>query len=103
MGNAETREGERLPSGRTPPSLSEGRIAFARRGEQESIDVLNLQTGSLRTIAIFTGSERLERIALVKSVVAWAEQGYAYQSETYYNYTSSGARVESYSCVGLFT
>jgi hypothetical protein len=60
-------------------SLSEGRIAYATRREGETnIDLLNLATGETRTIVTFSGAARVDGFGLGRTVLAWAQQNYAY-------------------------
>jgi hypothetical protein len=60
-------------------SLSEGRIAYATSREGEtSIDLLNLATGETRTIVTFSGAARVQGFGLGRTVLAWAQQKYAY-------------------------
>jgi len=67
-------------STRVAASLSEGRIAYvtAGEGESESIDVLNLATGNMRTVVTFSGSARVDGIGLGQTVLAWAHDSYEY-------------------------
>lgn len=63
-------------------ALAEGRIAYATgRDGQTSLDVLNLATGAVRTIVSFSGAVRMEGFGLGATVVAWAQQHYAYTTE----------------------
>jgi hypothetical protein len=60
-------------------SLAEGRIAYATsRDGATSIDMLNLATGGASTIVTFSGAVKLEGFGLGGTVVAWAQQSYAY-------------------------
>jgi hypothetical protein len=84
-GNPRTRVGRPLESENTGPaaSLSEGRIAYASSREGEtSIDVLDLASGRTRTTVTFSGSARLQGFGLGRTVLAWAQQSYAYKLYT---------------------
>jgi hypothetical protein len=59
--------------------LAEGHVAYATtdRG-QTSLDVLNLATDETQTIVTFSGAVRMQGFGLSGTVVAWAQQHYAY-------------------------
>jgi hypothetical protein len=80
-GTPRTRVGRPLNNGVLHASLSEGRIAYAT-GHGREIDVLNLATGTTRTIVTFSGSVRPAGLELSNGVLAWARQSYAYQFTT---------------------
>jgi hypothetical protein len=96
-GDARTPVGHPLVA-RFGASLSEGRIAYIPpgEGEGERIDVLNLETDTTRTIVTFSGSARLQGVGLGRSVLAWAQQSYAYRLDTV------GLGLAMYSCAGSF-
>jgi hypothetical protein len=86
-GSPKTRIARPLESGFEPSlgervayaSLSDGRIAYATRGEgQTSLDVLNLATGKARPIVTFSGAVSMEGFGLGRTLLAWAQQNYAY-------------------------
>ncbi len=63
-------------------SLSDGRIAYAKRGKGQTIlDVLNLTTGKARTIVTFSGAVSMEGFGLGGTLLAWAQQNYAYTTK----------------------
>jgi hypothetical protein len=79
-----------LESGFEPPvggrlayaSLSDGRIAYATRDEgQTRLNVLNLATGEARTVVTFSGAVSMEGFSLSGTLLAWAQQKYAYTTK----------------------
>jgi hypothetical protein len=92
-GNSRTRAAHTLQA-QFGASLSEGHIAYVpnSEGKGERIDVLNLATGTTRTVVTFSGSARLEGFGLGGNALAWSQQSYAYQL--------SGQ--QPHTCVGLF-
>ncbi|HEY2536771.1 MAG TPA: hypothetical protein VGI24_07290 [Solirubrobacteraceae bacterium] len=86
-GSPRTRIARPLESGFEPSlgerlayaSLSNGRVAYATRGEgQTRLEVLNLATGEARTIVTFSGAVNMEGFGLGTTFLAWAQQNYAY-------------------------
>ena len=80
-----------LESGFEPPvvggrlayaSLSDGRIAYATGDEgQTRLKVLNIATGEARTVVTFSGAVSMEGFGLGGTLLAWAQQKYAFTTK----------------------
>jgi hypothetical protein len=79
-GNATTRTGRSLgETGRNVASLADGRIAYTTvQAGVEQIDLLDLESGTTRTLVTFPGSAQVEGVAVGKARLAWAQESFGF-------------------------
>jgi hypothetical protein len=83
-GNATTPNGRSLgETGHNVASLADGRIAYTtEQAGVEQIDVLDLASGTTRTLVTFPGSAEVEGVGLGSTQLAWAQQSFGFTPPT---------------------